>query len=246
MPKKITNLLKSGLPAQIYLLCYTNPQTGYGLGKKIYKIEKGIPPTSKIYPWIKKLVEQKFLMETKEGYKARTEPLFLEITQMLKKNDPFTKREERLLSNLLESKEFRLYIEGWYYGFQRYNRLGPSQTIVGQDESFNAIRLIAETLGMLGTVSIIRNEFSKIPLEEDVEKLEKQYRKGKNPEEWIQQQITSLQQYNQVIRFFKKYSHEFLRKLSYFWPASDIILRSERGIYMQKYLKPENYGWRKI
>lgn len=246
MPRKITDFLKSGLPAQIYLLCYASPQTGYSLGKKIYKIKKGIPPTSKIYPWIKKLVEKNYLEKTNDGYVAKIEPLIFEIKQIFHKNIILTKQEESILINVLKTNECKEYMEGWYNSYQRYNLVGPSQVLIGPDEPFNAIKLICETIGMLSTVFILRTEFNEIPLKEDLKKLEKQYRKQNNSEKWVQEQLKGLQQYNRVIIHFKKFSFVLLQKLAKLWPASDMIIRSEKAFYMMKYQTPEQFGWRKV
>lgn len=237
MPRKIENPLTAGLPAQIYLLCYVKPQSGYSLGQKIYGIKEGIPPTSKIYPWTKQMIKDGYLEKTNDGFKARMEPLLAQIKNEIQKIDPLSKDEEVKLVQLLNADEFKEYILGWYERDKRTGNFGWSGVIIGhKKEQFNALRLISETIGMLCTVSIIKQEFSKIPLEEDEKRMEKYYRAKNEPEEWIQQQLKGIRQYNAVVVHLKKFSHELLSKFSKFWPASDTIIRTEIAMYKQKYV----------
>ena len=246
MPRIARNPLTFGLPAHIYLLCYFSPQKGYSLGKKIYQSGKNIPPTSKIYPWLKQL-KGKYLEETKDGCTAILDPLILEIKKKVESRISLTTKEETQLTNLIESKEFRKYTEGWYNRDRKYEQHGWSEVIIGnKEEGLNALRLISETLGMLATLSIIRLEFSKIPLEENEEHMEKVYRKQSDDKSWIQQQMNGIKQYNAVIKYFKKYSTEFLMKLTILYQHSEIMLQTEKALFMQKYMGPEHFGWNKI
>ena len=246
MPRIARNPLTFGIPAHIYLLCYFSPQKGYSLGKKIYQSGKNIPPTTKIYPWLKQL-KGKYLEETKDGCTAILDPLILEIKKKVESRISLTTKEETQLTNLIESKEFRKYTEGWYNRDRKYEQHGWSEVIIGnKEEGLNALRLISETLGMLATLSIIRLEFSKIPLEENEEHMEKVYRKQSDDKSWIQQQMNGIKQYNAVIKYFKKYSTEFLMKLTILYQHSEIMLQTEKALFMQKYMGPEHFGWRKV
>lgn len=216
-------------------MCHIRPESGYSLGKKIYGIKGGVPPTSKIYPWIKKLKNGGYLEETKEGLSARIEPLIQQIKNKIQSGTLY-KDEETKLVNLLNSKEFKEYILGWYERDKKFGNFGWSGVIVGHKEvQLNAVKLIAETIGMLCTVSIIKQEFSKIPLEEDEQKMEKYYRAKNEPESWIQEQMNGIRQYNAVVVHLKKFSDDLLSKLSKLWPASEIIIRTEVARFKQKY-----------
>src|SRR5437867_6484991 len=246
MPKKIENLLTAGLPAHIYLLCYVKLQTGYSIGQKIYGIEKGIPPTSKIYPWIKQMIKDGYLVKTKDGFTARIEPFLSQIKNEIQKINPLSKDEETKLVQLLNSSEFKKYILGWYERGRKIGSYGWSGTILPyNEEQFNALKLISETIGMLCTVSIIKTEFTKTPLGEDEQKMEKYYRSRKEPESWIQEQIKGIRQYNAVVVHMKNFSHELLSKLAKLWSASDFIIRTEIVMYKQKYMNSESVGGRK-
>jgi len=245
VPRKPRNPLTFGLPAHIYLLCYFSPKKGYSLGKRIYQPEKGIPPTSKIYPWLNEL-EGKYLQKTDNGYQAILDPLISEIKNKINSRKPLTETEETQLTDMLSSYEFRQYLEGWYNRDRKYEQYGWSEVIVGQkDEGLNALRFVAETIGMLSTVLIIR-EYENESYEEDEKKLEKMYRKQSKDESWVQQQMNGIKQHNAVIKYFKKFSTEFLMKLSILYPHSEVMLQTEKAFYLQKYLGPEHFGWRKI
>lgn len=245
VPRIARNPLTFGLPAHIYLLCYFSPQKGYALGKRIYQSGKNIPPTSKIYPWLDKL-EGTYLQKTDNGYQAILDPLISEIKNKINSHKPLTETEETRLTEVLSSNEFRQYLEGWYNRDRKYEQYGWSEVIVGQkNEGVNALRLVAETIGMLSTVLIIR-EYENESYEEDEKKLEKMYRKQSKDESWIQQQMNGNKQHNAVIKYFKKFSTEFLMKLTILYPHSKIMLQTEKALFMQKYMGPEYYGWKKI
>ncbi len=107
MPKKIVNPLTIGLPAKILFHSYIQPQTGYSLAKKIYKIEK-YPPTSKIYSWCKLLIEQGYLEKGEKGYRTKSDKILDAIENVLKeKGISFTPIEKRFLTKLLDSEKFR-------------------------------------------------------------------------------------------------------------------------------------------
>jgi len=102
------------------------------------------------------------------------DPLVSEIRKKIKSTNQLLKTEEIQLNKLLSSKEFRKYTEGWYNRDRKYEQHGWSEVIIGnKEEGLNALRLISETLGMLSTLSIIRLEYSKIPLEENEKYMEK-------------------------------------------------------------------------
>ncbi len=110
MGRKIENYLTSGLPAKIYLLCYLNPESGYSLGQKICQT-KGVPQTSKIYPWIGRLKKEKYLQEVDSRFRARVDPLVNQLDSILEKQDAsFEGREKQIVKLLLDSDPFKTMI----------------------------------------------------------------------------------------------------------------------------------------
>ena len=83
MPRRITNLIREGLPSKIYLLAFNGPVSGYEIAKKIYGVEK-YPPTAKVMVWLKKLVAEGIVSKTEEGYRSNVEPLVDEIAVALR------------------------------------------------------------------------------------------------------------------------------------------------------------------
>ena len=113
MPKRITNPLRAGLPSKIYYLAYNGPITGYQISKKIYQTKPlGIPPTDKIYEWIKKLKEQGILSKTEVECLSNVEPLLREIESTLKKkyDTDFSSLEKHMTQKILDCREFRTLV----------------------------------------------------------------------------------------------------------------------------------------
>ena len=109
VPKKIVNPLRSGLPSKIYLLAFNGPLSGYKIAQKIYG--KKYAPTSKIYPWTKKLEERGFIRKVQEGYVSNVQPLLSEIegTSTDEKLE-FSDLDKYVLNKMVDSKDFRSYV----------------------------------------------------------------------------------------------------------------------------------------
>jgi hypothetical protein len=140
LPKKITNFIREGLPSKIYLLAYAQPMTGYQIGKKIYDIERGTPPTSKIYNWLTNLRKKEIVRKIEgEGYVSLAKPLAEEIIGELQNKlvflDPF---ENQVLETVLDSPEFRQIIK---------NKISE----IDFTTEVNSILLITETLGQIAS-----------------------------------------------------------------------------------------------
>lgn len=111
LPRKITNYLTEGLPAKIYLLCYLQPQSGYGLAKSIYNNKI---TTAKIYGWTKKLVQADYLSydRKKQRYSAKSTPLVYALKNILEsKGLGMDNAEYRDLISLLESDKFKAVVQ---------------------------------------------------------------------------------------------------------------------------------------
>src|SRR5437867_1988831 len=121
--KKIENPLITGLSSKIYFLAYVNPETGYKIAKKIY----GTPKTEKIYKWGKTLRKSGYLEKTKL-FTANVKPLVIQIKYQLQQQGiQYSKKEESELESklvkLLESDEFKRYVEGFCKQFQDKNTI---------------------------------------------------------------------------------------------------------------------------
>jgi hypothetical protein len=118
MPKKITNPLRSGLPSKIYLAAYSKPASGYEIAQRVYGIVPApgeraqIPPTAKIYGWLKRLEKAGLIKRQDEGYLSQAAPLINEIGKVLEANSTrrLTALEKKILLRVLDSKEFRSYV----------------------------------------------------------------------------------------------------------------------------------------
>ena len=80
------------------------------MAKTIYGIKPpAIPPTAKIYEWIKKLKDQRILSETEHGLVSNVEPLLNEIELTLKKKGTtdFATFEKHITRKILDCREFR-------------------------------------------------------------------------------------------------------------------------------------------
>jgi len=122
MPKKITNPLREGLPSKIYLLAYGDHLSGYEIARKIYgwpsKYRKPpIPPTAKVYGWLKELEKNKIVSIKREGKKksyvtSNVDPLIGEVEKELKghKVEPFSDFERHVFGKILDSGIFRKWI----------------------------------------------------------------------------------------------------------------------------------------
>lgn len=117
MPKKITNPLRSGLPSKIYLVAYGKPTSGYEIARRVYGIASApgkrarIPPTAKIYGWLKKLEKDGLVKKLEVGYISQATPLIDEIEKTLEIHTAkeLTALEKKILLKILDSKEFRSY-----------------------------------------------------------------------------------------------------------------------------------------
>ena len=147
MPKRITNPLRAGLPSKIYYLAYSDPITGYEMAKTIYGIKPpAIPPTAKIYEWIKKLIDQKILSKTEHGVVSNVEPLLNEIESTLKKkgNTDFSTFEKHITRKILDCKEFRASVGKFNLEKNfRQNQDFDSASEIMEFLSFQAMRIIS-------------------------------------------------------------------------------------------------------
>ena len=67
-----------------------------------------IPPTSKVSVWLKKMKDEKILLETKKGYISNVNPLLREIESTLKDyNIELNSFEKHMVHRILDSQEFR-------------------------------------------------------------------------------------------------------------------------------------------
>ncbi|MDI6820533.1 MAG: hypothetical protein QMC89_06505 [Candidatus Hodarchaeaceae archaeon] len=115
MQKKITNPLRSGLPSKIYLAAYGKPISGYEIARRVYGIAPApgklaqIPPTAKVYGWLKKLEKDGLVKKLDEGYLSQAAPLINEIEKTLEVHTAkgLTTLEKKILIKILDSKEFR-------------------------------------------------------------------------------------------------------------------------------------------
>lgn len=135
MPKKITNPLRAGLPAKIYLLAFNGAKSGYDMAKRIYGVEK-YPPTSKISTWIKKLRKEGIISKT--GYISKIEPLQAEIEIVLKNEHDIelSDFDKHALRKVIDSPEFRSYVV-------------EANSNIPLDQDFDSAWVIMETLGMI-------------------------------------------------------------------------------------------------
>ncbi len=117
MPKKITNPLRSGLPSKIYLTAYGKPTSGYEIAQRVYSItptsgkRAQIPPTAKIYGWLKRLEKAGLIKKHEDGYLSQAPPLIKEIEKVLEVHSAkgLTALEKKILLRVVDSKEFRFY-----------------------------------------------------------------------------------------------------------------------------------------
>jgi hypothetical protein len=229
VPKKIENPLVTGLPAKICFYCYLEPQTGYGLGLKIY----GIPRTDKIYKWIKQLVRTRYLTKTEDGFSLDVMQLVSEIKNMLVSRQVISmisKKDEKHLKTLLNSNEFKKYLEGFYKSRKNAEENADQTENIKFD--FNVLELITEKIGMLCTICYIRKKFKNLPFEEDEVSLEQHYRKDE-PNNW-RTLIEGVKQFNAVVPYFKKFSENFMIDLSKLWSISHTLIEAE---YVDHYKK---------
>jgi hypothetical protein len=119
MPKKITNPLRSGLPSKIYLAAYGKPISGYEIARRAYGTALAlggralIPPTAKVYGWLKKLEKDGLVKRLDEGYLSQAAPLINEIEKVLEVHSAkgLSVLEKKILLRILDSKEFRSYVD---------------------------------------------------------------------------------------------------------------------------------------
>lgn len=118
MPKRITNPLRSGLPSKIYLVAYGKPISGYEIARRVYGTTPApgerarVPPTAKVYGWLKKLERGGLIKKLDKGYLSQAAPLIDEIEKTLEVHTAkgLTILEKKILIKILDSKEFRSYV----------------------------------------------------------------------------------------------------------------------------------------
>lgn len=109
VPRKIKNPIREGLPSKIYLYAYAEPTTGYKIAGSIRST------TAKVYTWINKLQEERFLkkvqVDNKNKILSEAKPLLDEIEKELteKHRIELSKFEKDMLLTILDSPEFRAY-----------------------------------------------------------------------------------------------------------------------------------------
>jgi len=226
VPKKIENPLFEGLPSKICYYCYFQPETGYGLAKKIHGSVKG---TDKIYNIINDLVGKGFLNETKITKKGKREqkPVTLdtkilrsEITKQLERkgisfNSETQKFFEKQLLMILNSTKFKEYARSYH----------SSSNIA------DGLNRIIECIGMLSTLCHVSKKFKKSSASEDLSKLEKSYKRHA-PNDW-RTMLESVEKFNAVIPLFEKFDVDDLVRLSKLWFPSDTIIYSHYVNYFK-------------
>ncbi len=111
MGKKIENPLREGLSSKIFLLAYSEPITGYELGKIIYGQDK-FPSTSKIYPKLKELKEENHIIEEGDLNRSNPESLLIEFINQFEQQriQQLSDLERHVLRKIISSRIFRSYI----------------------------------------------------------------------------------------------------------------------------------------
>jgi len=110
LPRKIENMMRDGLPSKIYWHAYPEPITGYAIADKIYRPIRGRPPTAKIYPLAKTMVDEGILNVIDKKYQSNPEPLVKEIEKSLQEQKPpifITEDEKLCILRILENKFFK-------------------------------------------------------------------------------------------------------------------------------------------
>jgi hypothetical protein len=239
MPRKIENPLISGIPAKIYMLCYLNNETGYSLAKKIYNITSGIPPTARIYPWTKIMVEQKLLKKVNKTFRSQPEPLANQIIEILKNNTiNFKEPEKKILKRILNSDNFRDYVKMGYERFEPHYNIDFGEESVTHTNEFNALEFISESIGKIATLCLIQKRFGIKVFSED-EEVTGQYVKSmggqyKIDEKKLQEGIIAFRNIAKEAILFKE---NVLGKLSILWQDSRSIIYSHYVDYHSKHRK---------
>jgi len=233
MPRKIKKLLEEGLPSRIYFLCYLKPETGYSVGKIIYNVKKGIPPTAKLYPRIKELKNKNYLEEVDGKYAARIEPIIEEIQKTCTLNTIDSSK----LIELLNSNEFKKYILGFYENFEKNIEIIYNENdIVKLKQNFNALKTILETIGMISTLFIIRGEWRSIKIEENVKGFTSKLKQSKRfTNSSIRKQVNSIKYFNAVLPYFRNLSSETILELTKLWDPSNALLASEKEDFKKRF-----------
>jgi uncharacterized C2H2 Zn-finger protein len=220
VPKKIESPLYSGLPAKLYFHCYINPQTGYSLGKTIY----GFPRTDKIYKSLKRF--HNYFEKTQDGYKSKAKPLINEIKKRLERElIQLTKKEENLLSELINSEEFKQYALSYtiHQPKMSYKFSDDTDSVEEIPEEFNAFDMLTEPIGIVCTSAYVNIKFKNQPLSLDEEKHEK-ILKTHDFDNW-RTYLDGIREYNRLVPYLNKFSKELFLKLSKLWyPAKTMIL----------------------
>lgn len=232
MPRKIQNLLEEGLPSQIYFLCYLKSESGYSLGKIIYNIKKGIPPTAKLYPRINEMVKKGYLKKLDDGYSSDIKPIVNEIQKICSLNSTDSKK----LTELLNSNEFKNYILGFYENFEKnIEIIYDENNITKLKQNFNAMKTILETVGMISTLFIIRGDYRNVKIEENVKDFKNKLKQSKSfKNSSIQKQVNSLKYFNAVLPYFRNLSFEAIDKLTKLWTPSSEVLSFEKHDFIEK------------
>lgn len=140
MGKKITNLIREGLPSKIYLAAYGGPMSGYRIGQLVYDTKN--PHLSKIYSNLDLLIEKKAINRVgPENVLSNSRPFLSEIKKTLNEEaeTDLSEFEVYMLSRVLDSKEFRDFISSAY----------GSRTLIGKDmDSFQTLSYFLVTLAL--------------------------------------------------------------------------------------------------
>lgn len=103
IPAKITNPLRQGLPAKIYLLSLGTLTTRYKIAKIVYGVVKGVPPVGRISVTVRKMIEDGYLAEVEDKITARIAPLVDELERELERyNVILTKEERNYIGRIME------------------------------------------------------------------------------------------------------------------------------------------------
>ena len=143
LPRKITNMLRQGIPSKIYWYAYPEPITGYAIAKKIYRPIRGRPDVGKIYYWAKKMINEEIINLIDKKYQSNPKPLVKEIEEDLQEQKPkisLTENEKKCILGILESRFFKEIISS---AIEKEMRARDHQP-----RDFDAVREISNILGV--------------------------------------------------------------------------------------------------
>ncbi|MEX0764225.1 MAG: hypothetical protein WEC35_07625 [Nitrosopumilaceae archaeon] len=228
MAKKIENPLIAGIPAKIYILCYINEESGYTLARKIYNIQEGIPPTARIYPWTKRMIEDGFLAKTEKGFISKSELLAKQVSGKLHGlGTMLNPSEKKQLKTMLDSVNFRNYVKIMYERFEPHYDVNFGDKKVEYIKEFDALDLICQTIGKIATLCLIQKRFSVKVLSASDEVIG-QYVKSMGVNEKIDfdKVKEGTLAFNTIANEFIKLAENSLAKFSKLWPDSHNIIYS--------------------